>query len=293
MNQNLFKKESSVLIGRYVYDAWGNHTIYDAAGSVINPYTPHAMTANPWRYRGYYWDQETNFYFLQSRYYDPQIGRFLNADEPVMLFLTATMPGGANLFAYCMNNPIMLTDSTGCSPFWDFLKEYIGWATMALVAVECGLSIATGFVLRTLPIPGINEIGKTLVGAGVGGLFSMGGSVFEQLTDKGYVNPWQLAFNGKIGYWTGFAVSAPMGPISTGIAVGALSVLQSVGNDLFNNNFDGSKINWERAVYMGVACGMTAGIFKAFAGRLPGYEIAFSAAGGLYRVGFSWLFKYA
>ncbi|MCL2540588.1 MAG: RHS repeat-associated core domain-containing protein, partial [Firmicutes bacterium] len=107
---------SGALAGRYVYDAWGNHTIYDAAGSVINPYTPHAMTANPWRYRGYFYDSETGFFYLNSRYYDPQICRFINADEPVMLFLTAGMPGGANLYAYALNNPIKFVDRTGTMP---------------------------------------------------------------------------------------------------------------------------------------------------------------------------------
>ncbi len=62
---------------------------------------------------------ETGLYYLNSRYYDPELGRFINADEPTNLFMTAGTPGGANLYAYCLNNPVMMTDSTGCSPFWD------------------------------------------------------------------------------------------------------------------------------------------------------------------------------
>ena len=63
---------------------------------------------NPLRYRGYVYDRETGLYYLQSRYYNPEWGRFLNADWQ----LTSELLGG-NLFAYCLNNPIMMYDPTG------------------------------------------------------------------------------------------------------------------------------------------------------------------------------------
>ena len=65
---------------------------------------------NPIRYRGYYYDTEAGFYYLQSRYYDPIIRRFLNADGSVGANQDAIC---YNLFAYCSNNPIMLTDESG------------------------------------------------------------------------------------------------------------------------------------------------------------------------------------
>ena len=64
------------LIGEYVYDAWGNCTIEAAGADNIE-----IMETNPFRYRGYYWDKELNLYYLQTRYYDPQTGRFINADN--------------------------------------------------------------------------------------------------------------------------------------------------------------------------------------------------------------------
>ena len=67
---------------------------------------------NPFRYRTYYYDNETWFYYLQSRYYDPAIGRFINADDIDLLNADGT-PLSCNLFAYCMNNPIMRQDPTG------------------------------------------------------------------------------------------------------------------------------------------------------------------------------------
>ena len=66
--------------------------------------------ANPLRYRGYVYDTETKLYYLQSRYYDPELGRFINADA-----YTATGQGllGNNMFAYCGNNPVNFSDPTG------------------------------------------------------------------------------------------------------------------------------------------------------------------------------------
>jgi len=64
-------------------------------------------------YRGYYYDKETGLYYLQSRYYDPEVGRFLNADVAEILFATQGEIFGANLFVYCENNPVMYFDPTG------------------------------------------------------------------------------------------------------------------------------------------------------------------------------------
>ena len=88
----------------YTYDAWGN--ILSISGSMKDT----LGKANPLRYRGYVYDDETGLYYLQSRYYDPQTHRFLNADE-----FPATGQGvlGNNMFAYCGNNPIIRADSEG------------------------------------------------------------------------------------------------------------------------------------------------------------------------------------
>ena len=69
---------------------------------------------NPMRYRGYYWDIETGLYYLKSRYYDAQVGRFINAD--CISELRPDVINGLNLFTYCLNNPIRYVDSNGRSP---------------------------------------------------------------------------------------------------------------------------------------------------------------------------------
>ena len=91
----------------YSYDAWGN--ILDVDGTMEST----LGELNPLRYRGYVYDNETQLYYLQSRYYDPEIGRFINADAYV-----STGQGilGNNMYAYCNNNPVMLEDSEGNRP---------------------------------------------------------------------------------------------------------------------------------------------------------------------------------
>lgn len=66
---------------------------------------------NPFRYRGYYYDTETKLYYLQTRYYDPETGRFLNMDS--IDYADPENLNGLNLYAYCNNNPVMYVDPTG------------------------------------------------------------------------------------------------------------------------------------------------------------------------------------
>ena len=89
-------------LARYSYDAWGKCTILqDISDCSI-------ATVNPFRYRGYYYDAETGWYYLQSRYYDPETGRFINADSPEYVSVQ-----GGNLFAYCGNCPTKNADYFG------------------------------------------------------------------------------------------------------------------------------------------------------------------------------------
>ena len=87
-------------VATYEYDAWGN--IVSSSGRLAE--------INPLRYRGYYYDNETGFYYLQSRYYDPANRRFISADV-----YASTGQGflGTNMFAYCNNKPIINSDPSG------------------------------------------------------------------------------------------------------------------------------------------------------------------------------------
>ena len=99
-------RTSGVLKVAYTYDAWGKPlTTTGSMASTLGQ-------ANPLRYRGYVYDNETGLYYLGSRYYDPGVGRFINADDVSLLGINNTF-NAFNLFAYCLNNPIRYLDIDG------------------------------------------------------------------------------------------------------------------------------------------------------------------------------------
>ena len=119
------------MLGEYKYDAWGN--ILSQGGSEL-------LTINPFRYRGYYYDTETGLYYLNSRYYDPETGRFISPDDVDVLSDTLTQPNGLNLYAYCYNNPVMMTDPDGAFTLTWWQKLLIGLAFIVLGAIATAIS---------------------------------------------------------------------------------------------------------------------------------------------------------
>ncbi len=101
------------LIAKYSYDPWGKLLSVTPNGWLDeqNAYYLEVAEANPLRYRGYYYDAETGFYYLQSRYYDPEIGRFINADSYASTDATGLL--STNMFAYCENDPVNRSDPDG------------------------------------------------------------------------------------------------------------------------------------------------------------------------------------
>ena len=133
------RNASGTLVAQYVYDAWGNHRqITDGSGNDVSDNPNHIANINPFRYRGYYYDTETGWYYLNTRYYDPNVGRFLSPDT-----ILGANGGllGYNLYAYCNNNPVMFVDPSGMCyyrneympgyyniediPCWNPLPDYI------------------------------------------------------------------------------------------------------------------------------------------------------------------------
>ena len=118
-------------VASYDYDPWGKLlSVTDAGGNAITS-TTHIANINPLRYRGYYYDSETGFYYLQSRYYDPNIGRFINADS-----YASTGQGylGYNMFAYCGNNPVMGYDPEGEFTWFTALVGAVVGAAVGVVS---------------------------------------------------------------------------------------------------------------------------------------------------------------
>lgn len=133
-----------------------------------------AATLNPLRYRGYVYDQETNLYYLQSRYYNPKTGRFLNADA-----YASTGQGflGHNMFAYCGNNPVNYIDSNGefalLAAF--AVATVIAGVANAISTAVTGGSVDTGVdMLETKlystqePTTSVNNVGKYGGGVSLG-----------------------------------------------------------------------------------------------------------------------------
>ena len=120
---------AGAVVANYNYDAWGNViSVTDANGAAITDST-HIANVNPLRYRGYYYDSETGFYYVSSRYYDPEIGRWINADNQIAGIGGEVL--GYNLFAYCTNNPINMSDPSGNWPKW--LKAAANWVNNNIV----------------------------------------------------------------------------------------------------------------------------------------------------------------
>ena len=118
---------NGTIVARYTYDSWGNLLkITDGSGNDKTNDTTFVGYKNPLRYRGYYYDSETKLYYLQSRYYSPEWGRFISADGYVSTGQGLT---GTNMFAYCGNNPVMRTDPSG--KFWGVIAV-VGIIAIAL-----------------------------------------------------------------------------------------------------------------------------------------------------------------
>ena len=127
---------TGTLIATYRYDAWGNHNVYGATGAE-NTSSTFIGNINPIRYRGYYFDVETNMYFCNARYYVPEWCRWLSQDS--VNFLDPDSADGLNLFAYCNNNPVMYADPSGHS---------ISMLVVFLIGAIIGAAVGTGVAIH-------------------------------------------------------------------------------------------------------------------------------------------------
>ena len=150
----IYRKDNLTLVAEYQYDAYGNH-------KVINYTEDNIGDINPFRYRGYYFDVETGWYYLNARYYSPIIGRLISPDELAILDESRSQINGLNLYMYCADNPVMNVDPSGRDWWSDFWKGVVGIVVGVIVSVT---EVVAGTILMI-----------TGVGAGVGaGLISTG-----------------------------------------------------------------------------------------------------------------------
>ena len=147
-------------VASYAYDAWGKVL-------AVNNYTAANIgDLNPIRYRSYYYDVETGLYYLNSRYYDPEVGRFINADTTDVLENAQYNINGLNLYAYCDNNPVAGKDDEGDMSFWK--KLAIAAAVVVAVAVVAAVVAAATAATGGAAGAALCAVTSTFVGAAKG-----------------------------------------------------------------------------------------------------------------------------
>lgn len=214
------------IIAKYLYDAWGKCvSVENADGYTIG-------TANPFRYCGYYYDNETGLYYLQSRYYDPEIGRFINADNQI-----AGVGGevlGYNMFAYCMNNPVNMSDPSGNWPKWA-TKLVAAVAVVAVVAVVAAVTVATAGAGTAIAAVAVGAAKGAAIGFAVGAATgAAGGAISHRISTGSWDGAGEAALNGMAnGALSGAVSGAITGGITGGISYNSGATSAGKGFDTY------------------------------------------------------------
>ncbi|MBO5285542.1 MAG: RHS repeat-associated core domain-containing protein [Clostridia bacterium] len=235
---------NGTLVATYVYDAWGITRVLDNNGNVITDQT-HIGQINPFRYRGYFYDKETGFYFCESRYYSPNLCRWISPDSKD--YLKPDSINGLNLYTYCGNNPIMYTDPSGNFAISTLIIGAIVGIVIGAVSSTISQGLNKGWdningwqVLLDATIGGISgALGASGVGlatsAIVGGILGAAGSVGGDLIASG--GNWNEVNVGKaicmgvigaaLGAWTG------AGTQNTKVMINTINAGKSWGSKAF------------------------------------------------------------
>ena len=222
---------SGVTVVQYNYDAWGNHKVLNASGVEIVTVND-IGNLNPFRYRGYYYDTETGLYYLQTRYYDPVVGRFISRDS--IEYADPERINGINLYAYCGNNPVMHSDPYGTTEWWEWLIA--GFIVIGLVVG----SVLTG-----------GAVAAVFAGAAIGGAISYGTQAIS-----GTLNWGQFVLDIGVGAITGLIGASGVSKAAATVMGGLIGSGSSIASDLIN----GQPVSWEKAAISGVI-GILAGFY--------------------------------
>ena len=217
---------TGAIVVKYKYDAWGNCKVLNASCIEITD-SNNIGILNPFRYRSYYYDHGIGLYFLKTRYYDPEIGRFITIDD--ISYLDPESINGLNLYAYCLNNPVMMTDDNGCLPNW--AKWLIGAAVIIVLGF---LTAFTG-----------NAAGVILGAAFYGALTGALSGALVSGVIGGITGGWQGFWDGAAsGFMSGAIIGGATGALSAGLNYisGGVKIIGSAQRGLNYVRSNGTKV---------------------------------------------------
>ena len=192
-------------VAEYGYDAYGNCTILSTTNTTI-------ANANPFRYRGYYYDSETGFYYLNARYYSPEWRRFISPDDTA--FLDSETPNGLNLYCYCNNDPVNYCDPSGHEAEW---YNILGWIGVGLVVAAATVLTMGAFGIA---VGGVGLLGAAIHGAAVGTLIGAGVGVVGGAAG-GMIYDAVLGNDFGTSVWAGIQAGLGIGAIAGAVIGGA------------------------------------------------------------------------
>ena len=219
---------NGTLAASYNYGAWGNYSVHGADGKKTTDPT-FIGHINPLRYRGYYYDRETRLYYLQSRYYDFANYRFINADG---LFTDGFI--GANLFAYCVNNPVNMSDPSGSWPKWA-TKLVAAVAVVAVVAVVAAVTVATAGAGTAIAAVAVGAAKGAAIGFAVGAATgAVSGAISHRISTGSWDGAGEAALNGMAsGALSGAVSGAITGGITGGLSYNSGATSAGKGFDTY------------------------------------------------------------
>ena len=244
---------SGTMVARYVYDTWGNTIgILDDEGNQITD-TSSIAVQNPLRYRSYYYDAESGLYYLQSRYYDPVVGRFISADGQMAGVGDSVQ--GYNLYAYCFNDPVNASDSEGEWPSWA-KKAVAAFGVVAAVAVVAAVTVATAGTGTAAALIAVGAAKGAAIGMASGAAIGAAtGAVSHRVSTGSWSGAGTAALNGM---GDGALLGAVTGAI-TGAAGSAVKVSQAAkawDSGTFKSGYQSMKYHYNKHV---VSEGLTKG----------------------------------
>ena len=211
---------SNQVVVRYQYNSWGKVTSSEDTSGVS------LATLNPFRYRKYVFDQETGLYCLGSRYYDPEVGRFVNADDFETLTYQMDSVQGKNLYQYCFNNPINMQDEDGGWPKW-VTEVAIGIGAIVIGAAAVAATAATGGIAATFVVAATAGVKTAAISGAIGAVVGASTSVVgNRISTGSWKNSTQIALKGAVdgfasGFMTGGIMAGASQVVSSGFKVAA------------------------------------------------------------------------